>query len=109
MPPALAIRDGNWKLFVNHDGSHAQLFEIPKDIGEEHDVAAAHPDLVKSLTAKMLAWQKSLPPSKARDQVATTGTPQDAARKQGKTNAAKPASDRAAAVAEGFRRGLLRV
>ena len=96
MPPALTIRDGDWKLFVNHDGSHAQLFEIPKDISEEHDVAAAHPDIVQSLTAKALAWQKSLPPSKARDHVATTGTPQDAPRKAAKASAQKPTTDRAA-------------
>ena len=65
-PPMLAIRDGDWKLFVNHDGSHAQLFNIAKDSGEQQDVAAAHPSIVQSLSAKVLAWQKSLPPSKAR-------------------------------------------
>lgn len=65
-PPMLAIRDGDWKLFVNHDGSHAQLFNLPKDSGEQKDVAAAHPSIVQSLSAKVLAWQKSLPPSKAR-------------------------------------------
>jgi N-acetylgalactosamine-6-sulfatase len=70
-PPRLAIRDGNWKLFVNHDGTGAQLYDIPKDVSELHNVAAAHPDVVKNLTAKAVAWAKSLPPSKARDQVAT--------------------------------------
>jgi N-acetylgalactosamine-6-sulfatase len=69
-PPALAIREGDWKLFVNHDGSDAQLFQIPQDISEEHNVAAAHPGIVRSLSAKVLAWQKSLPPSKARDEAA---------------------------------------
>jgi N-acetylgalactosamine-6-sulfatase len=72
-PPMLAIRDGDWKLFVEHDGSHAQLFDIPKDISEEHDVAARHPDVVKLLSAKVLAWQKSLPPSRARDEATATG------------------------------------
>ena len=76
-PPRLTIRDGDWKLFVNHDGSHAQLFNIPKDIGEEHDVAAENPDVVKSLTTKSLAWVKTLPPSKARDQAAAPGKPQE--------------------------------
>ncbi len=77
MPPMLTIRDGDWKLFVNHDGTGAQLFNIPKDVSEEHDVAAQNPDVVKSLTAKALAWAKSLPPSPARDHVLATGQPQD--------------------------------
>jgi hypothetical protein len=75
MPPMLAVRDGDWKLFVNHDGTHAELLDIPKDIGEEHDMAAANPEVVQSLTAKALAWAKSLPPSKARDQATATGQP----------------------------------
>jgi N-acetylgalactosamine-6-sulfatase len=66
MPPMLAVRDGDWKLFVNYDGTGAQLYNIPKDAGEANDLAAQNPDVVKSLTAKALAWAKSLPPSPAR-------------------------------------------
>ncbi len=95
-PPMLAVRDGDWKLLVNHDGSKAQLYDIPKDTGEEHDIAAAHPDMVKSLTAKVLSWQKSLPPSSARDQVIATGKPQDKRVKAVKPKTAKPGTDRAA-------------
>jgi len=88
LPPALAVRDGDWKLFVNYNGSRAQLFDIPKDAGEEHDVAPANPEVVKSLTAKALAWAKTLPPSKARDGVSATGQPQDGGR--GKAQGSKP-------------------
>jgi N-acetylgalactosamine-6-sulfatase len=77
MPPMLALRDGDWKLFVSHKGDNAQLYNIPKDAGEEHDVAAANPEIVKTLTTKALAWAKTLPPSPARDQVLATGQPQD--------------------------------
>ena len=66
MPPRLAVRDGDWKLFMNHNGTGAQLYNIPQDVVEEHDLAAQHPDVVKSLTAKALAWSRSLPPSPAR-------------------------------------------
>ena len=52
--------------------------------------------MVKSLTAKALSWQKSLPPSSARDQVIATGKPQDKRAKAVKPNAAKPGIDRAA-------------
>jgi len=83
-PPMLAIRDGSWKLFVNHDGSGAELYDIPKDIAEQHNVAADYSDVVKELTAKVLAWQKSLPPSKARDAAAATREPIDAIRQPAK-------------------------
>jgi arylsulfatase A-like enzyme len=95
-PPRLAVRDGDWKLLVNHDGGGAELYEIPKDAGEEHNVAAEYPDRVKDLTAKVLAWQKSLPPSAARDRAATDSPverPRKAPAASGK--AAKPAADRA--------------
>ncbi len=98
MPPMLAIRDGKWKLFVNHDGGGAQLYDIPNDIGEKHDVAAENPDVVKALTAKALAWKDALPPCKARDEAASSGKPVDAPRPPRKGDAkgaAKPATDRA--------------
>ncbi len=79
-PPMLAMRDGDWKFFVNHDGTGAQLYNIPQDIGEERDVAAKNPDVVKVLTEKTLAWMKTLPPSKAREEVMASGKPQDTAR-----------------------------
>lgn len=99
MPPMLAVRDGPWKLFASHDGSHAELYDITKDIGEERNVAAECPDVVKTLTEKVMAWQKSLPPSKARDQAATTGQPVDMPRQSAKIKATlenRPPSDRAA-------------
>jgi hypothetical protein len=73
MPPPLCVRDGQWKLFVKHDGQGAQLFDIPKDAAEKHDVAAANPEVVKELTAKALAWAKTLPASPARDKFVAGG------------------------------------
>jgi len=73
MPPPLCVRDGQWKLFVKHDGQGAQLFDIPKDAAEKNDVAAAHPEVVKELTAKALAWAKTLPASPARDKFIAGG------------------------------------
>lgn len=98
-PPMLAVRDGDWKLFVNHDGGRAQLYDIPKDPGEETDVAARHPDVVKELTAKALAWQKALPASEARARAAAEGRPVDTPRRAAPADPAarrKQAADRAA-------------
>ena len=75
MPPPLAIREGDWKLFCDHQGVRAELYDIPKDAGEERDVAGDHPELVAELTRKALAWVDTLPPSPARDRMRTTGMP----------------------------------
>lgn len=72
-PPPLCVRDGDWKLFVDHAGKNAQLFDIPKDPGEHHDVAAQNPEVVRTLTAKALAWAKTLPASPARDKFIANG------------------------------------
>ena len=74
-PPTLAIREGDWKLFVNHDGSQAQLFNLAKDAGEQQNVADQNRARVESLKAEALAWVKSLPPSPARDRVTKSATP----------------------------------
>ncbi len=76
MPPQLGVRDGDWKLYVYHDGSGAQLYNIPLDISEERDVAAANPEVVKSLTIKALAWAKSLPSNSTRNNATATKQPQ---------------------------------
>ncbi|WP_406697631.1 sulfatase-like hydrolase/transferase [Singulisphaera sp. Ch08] len=60
--PILSIREGRWKLLLNPDGSRVELYDIPKDPGESDNVADQHPELVSSLSAQALAWQKTLPP-----------------------------------------------
>ncbi len=68
-----------------------------QDPGESRDVAAEQPELVKTLTAKALAWVETLPPSEARTRAASTGKPQDNGRAQTVPAAAatKPSPDRA--------------
>lgn len=97
-PPMLAIRDGRWKLFVGHDGSRAELYDIPQDTAERNDVSAEHPEVVAELVAKAVAWQTTLPPSSVRDAAAASGLPQDRPRAASKPRAktSKPPLDRAA-------------
>jgi N-acetylgalactosamine-6-sulfatase len=59
--PMLSVRDGNWKLMLNPDGSRTELYDIPRDPSELSNVAAAQPDVVKRLSTAVLAWQKTLP------------------------------------------------
>lgn len=100
VPPMLAVRDGDWKLFVDLKGGNAQLYHIPNDPGEHTDLASKEPEVVKSLTGKALAWVKTLPPSAARDSVVATGQPVDSRKKavsksrETPAEPAKPKSDR---------------
>jgi uncharacterized sulfatase len=59
--PDLAVRDGDWKLLINEDGSRPQLYDLSKDIGEKRNLASEHPDIVEKLKKMVLDWRKSLP------------------------------------------------
>jgi arylsulfatase A-like enzyme len=59
--PNLAIRDANWKLLVNADGTGIELYDLAADPMETNNLAAQQPDLVNRLKTRILAWRKSLP------------------------------------------------
>jgi uncharacterized sulfatase len=60
--PDLSVRDDNWKLLCEYDGSKPQLYDLETDRGETENVAADHADVVKRLTTAVTAWHKSMPP-----------------------------------------------
>jgi arylsulfatase A-like enzyme len=60
--PTLAIRDGDWKLLVNHDGSRLELYDIAKDPMELNNVAQVHPDVADRLRRVVADWAGTLPP-----------------------------------------------
>jgi uncharacterized sulfatase len=60
--PDLAVREGNWKLLCDYDGSKPELYDLAQDRGETTNRAAQHPDVVRRLTASVLSWHKSMPP-----------------------------------------------
>ncbi|HUG93933.1 MAG TPA: sulfatase-like hydrolase/transferase, partial [Planctomycetaceae bacterium] len=59
--PDLAIRDGNWKLLCDYDGSSPELYDLAADRAETTNRAADRPEVVNRLTAAVVAWHKSLP------------------------------------------------
>ena len=56
---------GNWKAVQNNvvknPKAPVELYDLSKDIGEEHNVADAHPDLVAEMAACMKAAHVDLP------------------------------------------------
>ena len=59
--PNVAVRDGDWKLLVNADGTGAELYDLADDPREARDLAADRPDVTRRLTDSALTWRKSLP------------------------------------------------
>lgn len=60
--PDLAMREGNWKLLCEYDGSDHLLFDLENDPSETKDLSDEHPDIVERMTKALLAWHTSMPP-----------------------------------------------
>ncbi|PQO42257.1 sulfatase [Blastopirellula marina] len=56
--PSAAVRDGNWKLAEFYEDGNLELYNLSEDIGEQHNVAEDHPEIVKKLYAELEAWRK---------------------------------------------------
>ena len=59
--PNLAMREGEWKLLMNYDGSDIELYNIIKDPKEDHDVAQENDGIVKKMKSKLLMWRDNSP------------------------------------------------
>ena len=74
-----AIRTADWRMHRFFD--HNELYDISADISETKNVADEHPEVVKSLTAKLTTWADSIgaalthqtPPAKFNIQPAPEG------------------------------------
>ena len=60
--PAGAIRSGDWKLLEFFEDGRLELYNLREDIGEKHNLAAAQPDKVQELHARLVAWRKTSTP-----------------------------------------------
>ena len=58
--PHLAVRDGDWKLLCNPDGSDIKLYDLKSDVGERDNVADHQPEVVAELRTKLLGWWKEM-------------------------------------------------
>ncbi|AMX02897.1 sulfatase [Microbulbifer thermotolerans] len=53
------IRDSDWKL-IRYPDRPAELYNLAEDIGEQNDLAAVHPQRVRSMFKKLFAWELTL-------------------------------------------------
>lgn len=56
--PSAAVRDGGWKLIEFYWKKGFELYDLTKDPGEHHNLAAENPDKVKELKTKLDAFRK---------------------------------------------------
>lgn len=63
--PSLAIRSGEWKLLMNHDGTNVQLYNIINDKNERTELSAQQPKITNQLKLQLTSWWKSLPKLKS--------------------------------------------
>lgn len=59
--PALAMRDGDWKLMMNPDGSRTELYNLKLNPCEVDNLASEHPEIVERMSLQLLDWHSSLP------------------------------------------------
>jgi len=102
LPPPLAMRYGDWKLFADHRGERLQMFNIVADPAEERDVVLEQPVVAEFMKQRLLAWAGGLPSSGAREKMMTAGLGVSggaaAEKSGGKTGAKATAGVRAAAM-----------
>lgn len=54
--PGLAMREGDWKLLMEPNGSSMQLFNLRSDIGESKNVVADHPERAARMQRRLGDW-----------------------------------------------------
>ncbi len=59
--PDLAVRDRNWKLLMNSDGSKVKLFDLSQDVNESNNVVDQNVAIADRLKRALTDWNVSLP------------------------------------------------
>lgn len=59
--PDLAVREGDWKLLCDYDGSAPQLYHLAQDPSEAHNLAEEQPGLCARLKKELVQWYARVP------------------------------------------------
>ncbi len=59
--PSLAIRRGDWKLLIHHDGTNIQLYNVANDPMESQELSAQNPKLVSEMASTVMTWWSRRP------------------------------------------------
>ena len=70
-----AIREGDWKLIYNYKTHKKELYDIPNDIGEAHNLAAERPSIVKKLSKKLGNYLRKVAAQRPSEKASGTPCP----------------------------------
>jgi arylsulfatase A-like enzyme len=73
--PVLAIRQDQWKLLINPDGSRTELYDVTTDLTETDNRAAEFPMVAARLRGLLLEWYSQLPPNVIESGAGTLTSP----------------------------------
>lgn len=59
--PNVAVRDGEWKLLVNDDGTDVMLYNVIDNPRENMEISEKYPEITNRLKEMALSWRKTLP------------------------------------------------
>lgn len=59
--PDLAVREGDWKLLCDYDGSRPELYHIIDDPSESHNLAETHTERTNTMIQKVVSWYTAMP------------------------------------------------
>jgi arylsulfatase A-like enzyme len=68
-----AVREGDWKWVRNGPDAKPELFDVTRDIGEQHDVSGEQPELAARLAGAWEAWNAKMAPSAWPDHIYHVG------------------------------------
>jgi N-acetylgalactosamine-6-sulfatase len=69
--PRLAVRVGDWKLFMSADKKRTELYNLSDDPSESNNLAEAEPDRIAQMAQLAKAWQSTIPTSPPPDCIST--------------------------------------
>ncbi len=58
--PGAAIREGKLKLIEFYEDDHVELYDLSKDVGEDHNLAEDRPEDAEQLRRKLHTWLKTV-------------------------------------------------
>jgi arylsulfatase A-like enzyme len=56
------VRDGRWGYMARNDGRDERLYDVPADPRERRDVGGAHPDVIRTMRARVRRAAGGRPP-----------------------------------------------
>lgn len=56
-----SMREGKWKLHMDNKGKTLELYDLSQDPSESKNIADSHPDVVREMKKKLIAWVDQLP------------------------------------------------